>query len=113
MEIDLDFYRRVLLWQICGNYQCERLKETAVFLKLYQRLELSNEEKRVSQFLVNGDRFSWRLPDLAYGTIRLSLDSEESAAMAKVMESFSPVRVTDAQWMTPLVEQLKAVETPA
>lgn len=113
-RIHLNFYQRVMLWQLIGAYQAPNMRATLAFLELLKQIRPTDEELREVQFIVEGVQYRWALPHLNYGELDLKLGSEESAALLQALEAQPAVKVFDAEWMFPLLDQLKAhpVEAP-
>src|SRR5262245_16253509 len=106
-QIHLNFYQRVTLWSLIGNYQARNLKETSVFLRVLDKVRPNDEEMREAQFVADGSQFRWRLPDVNYGDRDLDLEKEEAEGLASALESQQGVRVADAAWMFAPLDQLK------
>ena len=105
-NLSLDFYRRVMLWQLVGSHPAPSLKEASVFLRIIEKLRLTDAEMLASQFVQDGGRFSWRLPEPEYGTRTVELENEEAKALVTAMEGQNPVRVSDAEWMLKVISEL-------
>jgi len=104
-SLDLKFYQRVYLWSTVGNHSAPSLKEAAVFLRLIEKLRLSDAEQRESEFTAVGDKYLWKPLAPDYGLKTIELEDEEARALVAVIEA-APLRVNDASWLTPLVTQM-------
>jgi len=104
-SLDLKFYQRVYLWSTVGNHSAANLKEAAVFLRLIEKLRLSDAEQRESEFTAVGDKYLWKPISPEYGSRTIELEDEEAKALAAVIE-VAPLRVNDAVWLEPLVKQI-------
>lgn len=107
-SLDLKFYQRVYLWSTVGNHSAPNLKEAAVFLRIIEKLRLTDQEQRETEFGTNGDRHVWKNPAPDYGSKTVELEDEEARALAAAIEA-APLRVNDAVWLDPLVKQMKEV----
>lgn len=104
----LNFYQRVMLWHAVGTHPAPTLKDAAVYLRLIEKVRLSDQESIDSKFESTPDgRISWRLPSLNYGEKLLELENEEAAALAAVIEQMRDVRVLDWKWLIPMKEELR------
>jgi len=106
-SVSLTYYQRVILWNLIGAAKAPSLKEASVYLRLMEKIRLTDQESAESQFVSDGGQVSWRLPNPAYGGKSVELEDGEAKALAKVMEEAPNVRVLDAEWMQQLMEQLK------
>jgi hypothetical protein len=106
-QLFLTYYQRLILWNMVGTHTAPNLKETAVYLRIIEKIRLSDEENTESQFVNDGQRFAWRLPNQGYGDKTLELENAEAAALATAIEAATPIRVIDAEWLARIVEQLK------
>lgn len=105
-NLSLNFYQRIMLWQLVGNHPAPSLKEASVYLRIIEKLRLTDTEMMATQFVQDSGRFSWRLPEQGYGDRTVELENEEAKALAAAMEAPAPVRVTDAEWMLRVVGEL-------
>jgi hypothetical protein len=105
--ISLPYYQRVMLWNMLGNYQAPNLKEASVYLRIIEKVRLSDLEQVETEFTQGGQQFGWKLPSLTYGTATIDLENEEAKALATAIESATPVRVIDAEWLGNLVAELR------
>lgn len=107
----LTYYQRVMLWSHLGGIQVEKLRDAAVYLRILEKVRLSDQEVTETQFVMDGPRFSWRLPEADYGSRTIDLEHEELAALAGAIEKVQGCRVSDAEWMLKLAEACVAAET--
>lgn len=109
-SLTLNFYQRVMLWQLVGNHPAPSLKESSVYLRIIEKLRLTDSEMLATQFVQDQGRFSWRLPDTEYGSRKVELENEEAKALVTAMEApmQGGIRVTDAEWMLKVVNELNA-----
>lgn len=103
-QIHLTYYQRVMLWSHLGGIQVEKLRDAAVYLRVIEKLRLTDGEVTTTQFVADGPRFSWRLPDPNYGSRTVEFEEEELTALAGAIEKIQGIRVSDAEWMLRLVE---------
>lgn len=108
--IPLNFYQRVMLWSHLGSIHVEKLRDASVYLRMIEKLRLTDTEITETQFLANGPQFSWQLPNAAYGSRMVEFEAEEITALAGAIEKIQGIRVSDAEWMLKLVEQRVPVE---
>jgi hypothetical protein len=106
-SLSLNYYQRIMLWQLVGAHPVSSLKESSVYLRIIEKLRLTDTEMLATQFMQDAGRFSWRLPEQGYGDKVLELENEEAKALVAAMEAPAPVRVSDAEWMVRVVEELK------
>jgi hypothetical protein len=106
--LHLTYYQRVILWNHLGSIQVEKLREASIYLRLIEKLRLTDQEITETQFVMEGPRFSWRLPEADYGSRTVEFEDEEMQALAGALEKVQGVRVNDAQWMLKLVESAAA-----
>lgn len=106
-NLSLTYYQRITLWQLVGAHPAPSLKEASVYLRIIEKLRLTDAEMLGSQFVQEQGRFSWRLPDPEYGTRTVELENEEAKALVAAMEAPAPVRVSDAEWMLKVIEELQ------
>lgn len=100
----LTYYQRVILWSHLGSITVEKLREASIYLRMIEKLRLTDQEITETQFVSDGPRFSWRLPDPQYGSRTVEFEDEEMVALAGAIEKVQGVRVSDAEWMLKLVE---------
>jgi len=111
-QLHLNFYQRVMIWNLIGAHQVPNLKEAATYLRVIEKVRLTDEELTRSEFVNEGGRMSWRLPDRDYGSKTINLEQEEAKAIATALEQ-APVRVSDAEWMLHLTHTLTATNEVA
>ena len=99
----LSYYQRVMLWSHLGGISVEKLSDASVYLRIIEKLRLSDSEVTETQFVADGPRFSWRLPDPAYGSRTVEFEDAEMAALAGAIGKIQGIRVSDAEWMMKLV----------
>jgi hypothetical protein len=108
----LTYYQRILLWNIVGNHVAPNLSETDVYLRLVGKLRLSDEEVIASGYATNGQQMSWKLPVAGYGDKSIELENTEAVALATAIEENKlGTRISDAEWMKPIVQKFKPAET--
>jgi hypothetical protein len=96
-----------MIWNMLGNYQAPNLKEASVYLRIIEKVRLTDQEQLDSEFTTTGQQYGWRLPSADFGTKEISLEGEEAKALATSIEAMTPVRVIDAEWLSNLVAELK------
>jgi hypothetical protein len=109
-SIFLTYYQRVILWNMVGAHQAQNIKEADVYLRVLGKIRLTDRETTESKFIAVQGAFSWNLPSAGYGDKDIELEDSEAAALITAVESFSPVRVNDAEWMQRVVTLLKPDE---
>jgi len=111
-SIPLTYYQRLILWNICGSHAAPSLREAAIFLRLIDKLRLSDTESRESQFSTDNNRFAWKLPKAGYGDKVFELEDSDCVALASAIDASTPVRVVDADWLEKLVTRLLNTPKP-
>lgn len=112
-HVHLNFYQRITLWNMIGNYQTPKLKEALVFLRILEKIRPGDVEMRETQFISDGAQLRWALPEANYGDRHLDLEDEEAKSLLQALESVEGVRVADAAWMFALVDSLRGSGVPA
>ncbi len=107
-KLTVNFYQRVMLWQMIGGHPTKSIKEASVHLRVIEKIRLTDKEMLTSQFFQENERSTWKLPDINYGVKNLELETDEAKALIETLEAPAPVRVSDAQWMLKLVDELNA-----
>jgi hypothetical protein len=107
-QIHLNFYQRITLWNMIGNHPCRRLQDTAVFLRLLDRVRPSDEEMRDTQFVQQEQQFMWRTPSPNYGERDIEIESDEAKALVEMFEAQEGIRVADAAWIFRLIDPLRS-----
>jgi|SRR5215471_10699921 len=105
-SVSLTYYQRVMLWNLIGATSAPSLKEASVYLRVMEKIRLTDQETAESQFLSDNGVLSWRLPSPGYGSRDIELEDGEAKALTKVMEEAPNIRVQDAEWMQKAVERL-------
>lgn len=111
LNLKLEFYQRVYLWNTIGNHNAPSLKEASVFLRIIEKVRLSDQEQRDTGFGIVEGRYGWNPPSPDYGLKAVELEDEEAKALATALEA-SPLRVNDALWLDPLVKELQREQRP-
>jgi len=93
---------------MAGNHNAGNLKEASVFLRIINKLRLSDEEQAKTEFALNGPQYTWKPQPNGYGTKTIDLEGDEAKALILAIEALTPMRVADAIWLAPLVDELKA-----
>jgi hypothetical protein len=106
-RLHLNFYQRVTLWNLIGGYQAPNMRATLAFLELLKKIRPSDEELRDAQFRLEGAQYHWQQPYISFGEIDLQLGNEEAEALAQALEAQQAVKVADALWMFPILDELK------
>src|SRR5262245_58472231 len=99
-NIFLSFQQRVTLWLLVGNHQVSNLREASVHLRIVAKVRPTDRERMETSWAQDTQSFGWRLPTPLYGQRDIELEDEEAAALAQAIEQASPVRVSDAEWLT-------------
>jgi len=105
-SIFLNYYQRVLIWNMIGAHPAPGLKEASVLLRVIEKVRLSDRETIDTEFRPDGPNLSWKLPENGYGDKVIELENEEATALAGVIENTRPIRVADAGWLLKIVAQL-------
>jgi hypothetical protein len=90
-----------------GAFPASNIKTAAVYLRLIEKIRLSDEENIESKFKADGNQFSWNLPIMGYGDCEIELENDEATSLVTCIEETSPVRVSDAAWLLKIVASLK------
>jgi hypothetical protein len=107
-HIHLTYHQRIHLALLIGNHQVKRIQEASVLLRLLEKIRLTDEEMRDTQYLHNErGQISWTLPSPDYGERDVELESGEAQGLAAILDAVENVRVSDAEWMCRLVEELR------
>lgn len=108
-NLNLNYYQRIILWNSLGAHQVASLKDAATYLRLIEKVRLTDDEMLKSQFVQEQGKMSWLLPHIGYGDRVLELEHEEAKALVTALEAPSQgLRVTDAAWMMKMIEELNA-----
>src|SRR5215831_17324639 len=103
----LNVSQRIILWNLVGNHNVPNLKEAATYLRLIEKLRLTDQETRDLSFQAEGQSMTWRAPSVGYGDKTFALEDGEAKALIDAMQS-APMRVADAFWMQQIVEHLES-----
>ena len=52
-SLNVTYYQRIILWGQVGNYEAPNLNETAVFLRLIEKLRLTDQETLDTEFVAS------------------------------------------------------------
>lgn len=105
--ISLSFYQRFHLENAVGGFPCPNIKAARTFIRLLDKVRLTEAERREAQFETTGSSASWHLPHPNHAQKSIELEDTEAQAFAQAIENFENVRVIDAEWLVPLLEQLE------
>ena len=105
--ITLQFYQRVMLWNALGNYNAQNLKEASVFLRIMEKIRLTDEEQVETNFTIVGEQYRWKPMSNGYGTLNVQLEADEAKSLTTAIDAMTPIRVADAGWLQKVVEGLK------
>ena len=108
--LPLTFYPRMILGTMIGNHGTQSLKEASVFLRIIEKVRLSDKEQQETEFKQEGSQYSWKLPTSFYGNKDVELEADEAKALAAGLDGGMPVKVSDAEWLTKVVDQLRIAE---
>jgi len=106
-SVSLTYYQRVMLWNLIGAAKAPSLKEASVYLRVMEKIRLTDQESAESQFLSDNNGVSWRLPSPGYGNKTVELEESEVKALTTAIEAAPEIRVADAEWMIKVLEQAK------
>jgi hypothetical protein len=106
-QVQLNFYQRITLWNLIGNYNAPRMGDAFVMLRIHDKIRPTEEEAMATQLATANDQMRWQLPSAGYGNVVVALEEEEASRLAQALEAQQGVRVADAAWMFPLLDQLK------
>jgi len=107
-SLSLTYYQRVMLWNLIGATNAPSLKEASVYLRVMEKIRLTDQEATESQFFSENGTINWKLPKPDYGSGEFRLEEGEAKALMEVIEKASPIRVLDAEWLERLVEQCRS-----
>jgi len=109
LSVHVNFYQRIVLWNLTGNAQVGNLRDAAPYLRLVEKFRPSDEEMRDTQFrLEEVTGYRWISPGPNYGDREISLEADEQSKLIEALESQQGVKVADAAWQFKLLDQLKA-----
>src|SRR5215467_13659393 len=107
MTVTLSFYSRVMLSQIIGNYPAANLKQASVYIRILDKMRITDPEVAATGMVVKDSRIHWELPTPDYGDKEVSFEIEEAAAIVVALDNSPlPIKIGDAVWMTKLVDDL-------
>lgn len=104
--VTLPLYQRIMLWSLVGNHNAANLREASVYLRLIEKIRLTDEEQTKTEFTTNGQSYNWKPMLNGYGTKSVELETDEAKALAAAIDSATPVRVADAGWLQKIVDDL-------
>lgn len=104
--ISLSFYQRFHLENTVGAFPVPNIKAARTFIRLLDKVRLTEAERREARFETTGSSASWHLPHPNHAQKSIELDDTEAQGLARAIENFENVRVIDAEWLVPLLEQL-------
>jgi hypothetical protein len=104
--ITLTFPQRLILWNMVGNHNATSLKDASVYLRILDKVRLTDQEQVETGFTIVGQQYSWRQMPNGYGTMDINLEVDEAKALSTAIETATPVRVADAAWLAELVTAL-------
>ncbi|HNY39480.1 MAG TPA: hypothetical protein PKJ41_03765 [Bryobacteraceae bacterium] len=106
----LNFYERIALAALVGA-QGGRTAELSTFLRIYEKVRISEEERGATDLVQQGDRVEWKLPSPAFGTRSVGLEQEEAEALSGIIEDFlstvEKITVEEVAWRRRVVGDLK------
>jgi len=108
--IPLTFYQRFSLAGAIGNFPVPKVKDAAMFVRLLEKVRLTEAERRGGKFRQEGQNVSWTLPDAGFGTKSIELEDIEAESLAQAIEALENIRVLDVEWLLKISEQLRAEE---
>jgi hypothetical protein len=112
MHIHLTYQQRIHIALLVGGHQVKRIQEASVLLRLLEKLRPSDVEMRDTQYMSNErGQITWTLPARDYGERDIDLESDEAQGLAAILDAAENVRVSDAEWMCRLVEELRETVT--
>jgi hypothetical protein len=106
-SITVTFPQRIILWNMVGNHNATSLKDASIYLRILDKVRLTDQEQVETGFTIVGQQYSWQQMPNGYGTRDVNLEVDETAALAAAIETATPVRVADAAWLVNLVFQLR------
>jgi len=111
----LNFYQRVIVWNMIGAHPAQGLKEASVLLRVIDKVRITDQESIDTEFRAGeaGGNVQWLLPEKGYGDKIVELENEEAAALVAVIEGTRPIRVLDAGWLIKVVDELKLAPVAA
>jgi len=113
-HIQMNFYQRVMIWNLIGAHKVPRMLEAAPFLRVIEKVRLMDEEVTQSQYINDDGRISWQLPESGYGSKAIELEQEEIKAIASAAEqSQIPILVRDAEWINHLIDKSTTHSSPS
>jgi hypothetical protein len=71
---------------MCGNHNAANLREASVFLRIIEKLRLTEQEQREIEFTSNGQSYNWKPQLNGYATKSVELESDEAKALAAAIE---------------------------
>ena len=99
-----------MLWNVVGGHNAKSVKEASVYIRLLEKIRLSDTESADSSFKMVGMQFSWNLPEAGYGDKVIELENDEAKALIDVIESIPSIKVSDAEWMLKVINDIQVEE---
>lgn len=104
----LTYFQRVMLGSIVGGHQVPNLKMASIYLRIIEKVRLTDEEVTASQFIQDQAKSTWVLPELGYGDMVIEFEGDECKAIVDAIEAAQNIRVSDAGWLNKMIDSLKA-----
>lgn len=87
-----------------SNHNAENLIAASNYLRVLEKIRPTDEESRETQLISSGPNMQWRLPYQFYGDKDVEFEDVEVESIQKVINTASPIRVFDAEWLQKLVK---------
>src|SRR6516162_7418314 len=104
-QLFVTYYQRVMLWNMIGSHTVPTLDAAATFLRLLEKIRLSDQEVTESQMVMEAGNFTWKQPSQGYGDRLLDLENQEAEALAALIREVKGVRIQDALWLSGIVSR--------
>ena len=106
----LSFYERIVITEIVGQQE-GRLADISAYLRILDKIRISDEERKESSLEVQDGQLRWQLPSTDFGTREVHLEDEEVRRLVQLLETWPKVTIRDAAWIGRVVSELRAEQS--
>ena len=103
----LNFYERIVTAEIVGQQE-GRLADISAYLRILDKIRITEEERKSSNMEVADGQLRWQLPSQDFGSSQVMLEDQEARRLSDLLENWPKVTIRDVAWIERVVSDLKS-----
>ena len=98
-------YEQIVTAEIVGQQE-GRLADISAYLRILDKIRITDEERKSSKMEVADGQLRWQLPSQSFGSSQVMLEDQEARRLSDLLENWPKVTIRDVAWIERVVSDL-------